>query len=127
MQPAPGSPWGGVGAGAALVRRWPPCRLGLIPPLRVRLSGGGHSRRQIAALFAAFPKALVVAVAAFALLGSIANGLAVAMQTPGERDAALLTFMITASGMTLLGVGSAFWGVVGGMLALYVLRPRPVA
>jgi len=112
MQPAPGSPRGGVGADAALVRRWPACRLGPIPPPR-------HVRR--------LPKALVVAVAAFALLGSIANGLAVAMQTPAEREAALLTFMITASGMTLLGVGSAFWGVVGGMLALYVLRPRPVA
>jgi len=78
----------------------------------------------IAALFAAFPKAVVVALAAFALLGSIANGLMVAMQTPDEREAALLTFMITASGMTLAGVGSAFWGVVGGMLALLVLRPR---
>jgi benzoate membrane transport protein len=78
----------------------------------------------IAALFAAFPKALVIAVAAFALLGSIASGLTTAMQTPAERESALLTFMITASGMTLLGIGSAFWGVVGGMVALYVLRPR---
>ena len=67
---------------------------------------------------------VVVAVAAFALLGSIANGLTVAMQTPAERESALLTFMITASGMTLAGVGSAFWGVVGGMLALLVLKPR---
>ncbi|WP_011298513.1 benzoate/H(+) symporter BenE family transporter [Cupriavidus necator] len=78
----------------------------------------------IAALFAAFPKAVVVALAAFALLGSIANGLTVAMQTPDEREAALITFMITASGMTLAGVGSAFWGVVGGMLTLLVLRRK---
>ncbi|CAG9174756.1 Inner membrane protein YdcO [Cupriavidus laharis] len=78
----------------------------------------------IAALFAAFPKAVVVALAAFALLGSIANGLTVAMQTPDEREAALITFMITASGMTLVGVGSAFWGVAGGMLALFVLRRK---
>lgn len=84
----------------------------------------GLMAASIAALFAAFPKALVVAVAAFALLGSIANGLTVAMQTPAERESALLTFMITASGMTLAGVGSAFWGVAGGMLALLVLRPR---
>lgn len=84
----------------------------------------GVMAASIAALFAAFPKALVVGVAAFALLGSIANGLTVAMQTPAEREAALLTFMITASGMTLVGVGSAFWGVVGGMLALLVLKPR---
>ena len=84
----------------------------------------GALAASIAALFAAFPKALVVAVAAFALLGSIASGLTTAMQTPAERESALLTFMITASGMTLAGVGSAFWGVVGGMLALMVLRPR---
>jgi len=81
----------------------------------------------IAALFAAFPKALVVALAAFALLGSIASGLTVAMQSPQEREPALLTFMITASGMTLAGIGSAFWGVVGGMLALLVLRQRQTA
>ena len=84
----------------------------------------GVMAASIAALFAAFPKALVVAVAAFALLGSIASGLTVAMQTPAERESALLTFMITASGMTLAGVGSAFWGVAGGMLSLLVLRPR---
>ncbi|MEN7526317.1 MULTISPECIES: benzoate/H(+) symporter BenE family transporter [unclassified Cupriavidus] len=84
----------------------------------------GVMAASIAALFAAFPKALVVGVAAFALLGSIANGLTVAMQTPAERESALLTFMITASGMTLAGVGSAFWGVVGGMLALLILKPR---
>ena len=66
----------------------------------------------------------MIAVAAFALLGSIASGLTTAMQNPGEREAALLTFMITASGMTLAGIGSAFWGVVGGIVALWVLRPR---
>lgn len=84
----------------------------------------GTLAASIAALFAAFPQALVTAVAAFALLGSIASGLTTAMQNPGEREAALLTFMITASGMTLAGIGSAFWGVVGGIVALWVLRPR---
>ncbi len=84
----------------------------------------GTLAASIAALFAAFPQALVVGVTAFALMGSIANGLTVAMQIPAEREAALLTFMITASGMTLAGVGSAFWGVVGGMLAFHVLRQR---
>lgn len=78
----------------------------------------------ITALFAAFPKALVIALAAFALLGSIASGLTAAMQSPDEREPALLTFMITASGMTLLGIGSAFWGVVGGIAALLALRWR---
>nr|WP_187808566.1 benzoate/H(+) symporter BenE family transporter [Pseudomonas alcaligenes] len=78
----------------------------------------------LAALFAALPSALVLSVAALALLGSIGNGLAQAMGTPGERDAALVTFMVTASGMTLLGIGSAFWGLVAGALTLLILNWR---
>jgi benzoate membrane transport protein len=46
------------------------------------------------------------------------------MQAPAERDAALVTFMITASGMTLLGIGSAFWGLVGGAVTLLILNWR---
>lgn len=76
----------------------------------------------LASLFAAFPSALVLSIAALALLGSIGNGLAQAMNAPAERDAALITFMITASGMTLLGIGSAFWGLVGGGLTLLILN-----
>lgn len=76
----------------------------------------------LAALFAAFPSALVLSIAALALLGSIGNGLAQAMNVPAERDAALITFMITASGMTLLGIGSAFWGLVGGAVTLLILN-----
>lgn len=64
----------------------------------------------IAALFAALPKALVVSVAALALFGSIMSGLANAMQDAKQREAALVTFMVTASGLTLLSIGSAFWG-----------------
>jgi benzoate membrane transport protein len=78
----------------------------------------------LAALFAALPSALVLSIAALALLGSIGNGLAQAMQVPAERDAALITFMITASGMTLLGIGSAFWGLVGGAVTLLILNWR---
>ncbi len=78
----------------------------------------------LAALFAALPSALILSIAALALLGSIGNGLAQAMQVPAERDAALITFMITASGMTLLGIGSAFWGLVGGAVTLLILNWR---
>ena len=78
----------------------------------------------LAALFIALPSALVLSIAALALLGSIGNGLAQAMQAPAERDAALVTFMITASGMTLLGIGSAFWGLVGGAVTLLILNWR---
>lgn len=78
----------------------------------------------LAALFAAFPKELVLSIAALALFGSIINGLTVAMQEPNEREAALITFMVTASGLTLFSVGSAFWGIVAGVLTLLILNAR---
>jgi benzoate membrane transport protein len=77
----------------------------------------------VAALFAAFPKELVLSIAGLALLGTIGNGLAVALANARDREPALITFLVTASGVTLLGVGSAFWGLVAGALAL-LARPR---
>ena len=78
----------------------------------------------LAALFAAFPAALVLSVAALALLGSIGSGLTQAMQTPHEREAALITFMVTASGLTLFGIGAALWGLIAGVLTLVILGRR---
>lgn len=78
----------------------------------------------IAALFAAFPKALVVSIAALALFGSIMSGLTNAMQDPKQREAALVTFMVTASGLTLLSIGAAFWGLVAGVVTQVVLNAR---
>ncbi len=78
----------------------------------------------LAALFAAFPKALVLSIAAIALLGSIMNGLANSMADERQREAALVTFMVTASGFTLLSIGSAFWGLVAGLLTQFVLNWR---
>ncbi len=75
----------------------------------------------LAALFASFPSALVLSIAALALLGSIGSGLTQAMQTPREREAALITFMVTASGLTLFGIGSALWGLVAGVLTLLIV------
>jgi benzoate membrane transport protein len=74
----------------------------------------------VAGLFAAFPRELVLAVAGLALFGSIGGGLATALREEREREAALVTFLVSASGLTLLGVGSAFWGLVGGLLTLLV-------
>jgi benzoate membrane transport protein len=81
----------------------------------------------VVALIAAFPKALVLAVAGFALLGTIGAGLATAMKADSSREAALITFLVTASGLTLWGVGAAFWGVVAGALCLAVQHWRPFA
>ena len=78
----------------------------------------------IVSLMAAFPQALVLAVAGLALLGTIASGLSVAVKDEQQRDAALLTFLVTLSGVTLAGVGSAFWGVVVGGLAQWFWTRR---
>lgn len=74
----------------------------------------------VTGVLTAFPRELVVAVAGLALLGSIGGGLAVAVKDEQHREAALITFLVTLSGLTLGGIGSAFWGVVAGALALAV-------
>jgi benzoate membrane transport protein len=79
----------------------------------------------VAALFAAFPNELVLVIAGLALLGTIGNGLAAALADEGQREPAIITFLVTASGLTLFGIGPAFWGLVAGVGALFVLRPRP--
>ncbi len=78
----------------------------------------------VGALFTAFPKALVLAVAGFALINTIGAGLAAAMRDDEQREPALITFLVTASGVSLFGIGSAFWGLVGGVLAMAVLSWR---
>ena len=78
----------------------------------------------ITGLLTAFPKELVVAIAGLALLGTIGNGLAVAVREEPHREAALITFLVTLSGVVIAGVGSAFWGVVAGSFALFVQQYR---
>jgi len=79
----------------------------------------------IMALLSAFPQALVVAIAGLALMATIGNALASALQAPAEREAAMVTFLITLSGVVIGGVGSAFWGLLAGALALAVQHYRP--
>ena len=79
----------------------------------------------VGSIFAALPQELVLAIAGLALLGTIGNGLVTALAAEKEREPALITFLVTASGITILGIGSAFWGLVIGVLALVVLRMNP--
>jgi benzoate membrane transport protein len=81
----------------------------------------------VGAIFAAFPRELVVAIAGLALIGTIGNALAAALSIERDREPALITFLVAASGVTLLGIGSAFWGLIAGALALLVLRAEPGA
>jgi benzoate membrane transport protein len=75
----------------------------------------------VAGLFTALPKELVAAIAGIALLGTIGNSLSGALADERERDAAVITFLVTASGLALLSIGSAFWGL---LLGLVVLKTR---
>jgi len=78
----------------------------------------------LAALFTSLPSELVISVAALALLGSIMNGLHGALAEPSQREPALITFLVTASGLSLAGIGSAFWGLVAGLVASVLLTAR---
>ncbi len=100
-------------------RRWWASVMAGVFYVAVGLAGGA-----VVGLIAAFPKALVLAVAGLALLGTIGSALAAAMRDERDREAALITFLVTASGLTLWSVGAAFWGVVAGVLALVVQRWR---
>jgi benzoate membrane transport protein len=81
----------------------------------------------VTGLLTAFPRELIVAIAGFALLGSIGGGLAAALRDEAHREPALITFLVTLSGVSVIGIGSAFWGVVAGGLALFVQQWRPRA
>lgn len=75
-------------------------------------------------LVALSPPVLVEAVAGLALLGALATALSSALAEPADREAAVITFVVTASGVSLLGVGGAFWGLVAGLGMLLLFRRR---
>ena len=68
--------------------------------------------------------AAVAAIAGLALLGTIGTGLSAALKDEKHREAALVTFLVTLSGVAIAGIGSAFWGVVAGSLALSIQNWR---
>ncbi|MGE8415196.1 MAG: benzoate/H(+) symporter BenE family transporter [Pseudomonas sp.] len=84
----------------------------------------------LASVFGALPKELIAALAGLALFGAISSGLSGAMADDKQREAALITFLVTASGMSFLGLAAAFWGLIFGLVAHFVLsytRAKPVA
>ncbi len=78
----------------------------------------------LVAIFAVLPQSLIVLVAGLALVASLANALSIALKDADERMAATVTFAVTASGLTLFGIGSAFWGLVGGLVVLLLDRMK---
>ena len=85
---------------------------------------GGLFAGSIVMLFSLLPKELVAALAGLALLGAIGTNINTAMKNEAQRDAALITFLATASGMHFLGLSSVFWGICIGLVAHFVLTKR---
>ena len=67
-------------------------------------------------VFAALPPALIAAISGLALFGALMSGLSQAMSEEAQREAALITFLVTVSGLSIAGIGAAFWGLVAGVL-----------
>ncbi|RUM98520.1 benzoate transporter BenE [Pseudaminobacter arsenicus] len=76
----------------------------------------------LVAIFIVLPPSLIVLVAGLALMAPLANALSIALAEEGERMAATTAFAVTASGLTLFGIGSAFWGLVAGMVVIGMER-----
>ncbi|MQY43551.1 benzoate/H(+) symporter BenE family transporter [Epibacterium sp. SM1969] len=79
----------------------------------------------VISLFLIAPQALVATIAGLALLSTIGNSLSAALGQPSGREAALMTFMITVSGISFWGIGAAFWALLVGMLVNHLLA-RPL-
>jgi benzoate membrane transport protein len=75
------------------------------------------------AYLGAMPTPLVTAVAGLALFAPLMGGMSGMMKSPSDVEPALLTFLVTASGLTLFGVGAAFWGLMCG-IALWMIKKQ---
>jgi len=100
-------------------RRWMASTIAGVFYLLTGLTGG-----LIAVMLSALPPVLIATLAGLALLATLSGSLQRALAEPDQRDSAIVAFLITASGISLLGIGSAFWGLIGGMLTYLILSPR---
>ncbi len=101
-------------------RRWVASVTGGIAYLVLGLGAGAAT-----VLVAVSPPILITAVAGLALFGAFATATSAALEEPATRIVAVVTFLVVASGTTVAGVGSAFWGLVVGGVAMLVLTWRP--
>ncbi|MBU2114465.1 MAG: benzoate/H(+) symporter BenE family transporter [Gammaproteobacteria bacterium] len=82
----------------------------------------GLAGATVVAMFAAFPTEMIAALAGLALLGTIGANLAVATAEGEHREAAVVTLLVTASGVSFFGVAAAFWGIIAGGLTLLLIN-----
>lgn len=82
----------------------------------------GIAGASVVAVFAVFPHEMIAALAGLALLGTIAANLSVATAEGEHREAAVITLLVTASGVSFLGIAAAFWGMVAGGLTMAIIN-----
>ncbi|MGO2365089.1 MAG: benzoate/H(+) symporter BenE family transporter [Pseudoalteromonas sp.] len=93
------------------------------------IAGGGFyivmaiSAATLVGLVASLPQSLILALAGIALFTTIASSLEQALSDSYYTEAAIITFLVTASDLTLFSIGAAFWGILAGLLTLWLL-PR---
>lgn len=73
-------------------------------------------------LLLSFPREMITTLAAIALFATIGHNISIAFKEDLDRDAALITFLMSASGVQFLGIGSAFWGLVIGFIIYHLMR-----
>ena len=103
-------------------RRYPAAMFAGALYVGVGLIGGS-----VASVLGVLPRALILAVAGFALIPTVVNGMTIAVSDPHQREAAMITFLITLSGVSLAGIGAAFWAILAGAIALVSTRLRPLS
>lgn len=78
----------------------------------------------LTSLLFSFPVIFITALAGIALFGTIGHNIAIAFHSIADREAALLTFLFSASGVQFFGISSAFWGLVFGLVVYHILKQR---
>lgn len=106
----------GPPAGPDLRRRWIAGQANGITYLILAVASAA-----LAALVAVAPVGVIATVAGLALLGTLADALEGAVSQRKGREAAVITFLVAASGITAHGIGSAFWALLAGLLVHLVL------
>ena len=111
----------GPEAGPDTSRRWIAATVAGVTSLTLGLCSG-----LVTAFFAVVPPLLIATITGLALLGAMAGALAAAVADESRRDAAIVAFVVSASGIDPLGVTAPFWGLLAGLLLLGAQRLRAV-
>jgi benzoate membrane transport protein len=96
----------------------------MVYPYAVLYVAVGLAAGSFVALLGGLPKPLITAIAGLALFSPLMGGITGMMKEPKDIEAALVTFLVAASGITIFGVGAAFWGLLAGLVLWAIKRVR---